>query len=68
MIAARALDGGDLKPGSIYSDGKRLLVACGENTSLQIDELQLAGKKRMEAAAFLNGYKLEANERLGEQL
>lgn len=68
VVAARPLEGGNLKHGSLYSDGKRLLVACGENTSLQIDELQLAGKKRMEAAAFLNGYKLEANERLGEQL
>lgn len=68
VIAGHALEGGNLKHGSIYSDGKRLLVACGENTSLQIDELQLAGKKRMQAGAFLNGYKLEANERLGEQL
>jgi methionyl-tRNA formyltransferase len=68
VIAARALEGGNLRHGSLYSDRKRLLVACGENTSLQVDELQLAGKKRMEAGAFLNGYKLEANERLGEQL
>jgi methionyl-tRNA formyltransferase len=68
LLAAHTAEGRNLYPGSIYSEGKRLLVACGGNTSLQIDELQIAGKKRMQAEAFLNGYKLAANERLGEQL
>lgn len=68
VLAAHAAEGRNLYPGSIYSEGKRLLVACGGNTGLQIDELQLAGKKRMQAEAFLNGYKLAVNERLGEQL
>jgi methionyl-tRNA formyltransferase len=31
-------------------------VACNDEW-LQIDELQLAGKKRMDAQAFLNGMK-----------
>ena len=35
---------------------KHLYVACADG-QLQIDELQLAGKKRMDAQAFLNGMK-----------
>jgi methionyl-tRNA formyltransferase len=37
-------------------DRKRLYVACGD-CLLQVDELQLAGKKRMDATSFLNGMK-----------
>lgn len=43
------------KPGSIKKEGKRLLVACKDNW-LEIVSLQPAGKKRMEADAFLLGY------------
>ena len=42
--------------GYIVSDHKHLYVAAAD-CLLQIDELQLAGKKRMDAAAFLNGMK-----------
>ena len=36
------------------ADGKRLLVACADEW-LQIDTLQLSGKKKMETQDFLNG-------------
>lgn len=42
--------------GDIAVDGNRLLVAA-QDCWLEIDELQLAGKKRMNARDFLNGYK-----------
>ena len=42
--------------GCIVTDRKHLYVAAID-CLLQIDELQLAGKKRMDAAAFLNGMK-----------
>ena len=42
--------------GRIVADRKHLYVAAAD-CLLQIDELQLAGKKRMDAAAFLNGTK-----------
>jgi methionyl-tRNA formyltransferase len=35
-------------------DKKHLYVMCADGL-LQIDSLQLAGKKRMDAASFLNG-------------
>ena len=42
--------------GSLRIEGKQLQVACLDEW-LNIKELQLSGKKRMEAAAFLNGMK-----------
>lgn len=42
--------------GQLIADKKHLYVSC-EDFLLQIEELQLAGKKRMEATAFLNGVK-----------
>ncbi len=49
---------GDKKTkGTIETEGKNTIVFHGETGALQIHTLQLAGKKRMEAAAFLNGYK-----------
>ena len=42
--------------GSLRIEGKQLQVACLDEW-LNVQELQLSGKKRMEAAAFLNGMK-----------
>ena len=49
----------NLTPGIIKTDGKGLLqIGCGSG-SLQILELQIAGKKRMDIKSFLNGVKLD---------
>jgi methionyl-tRNA formyltransferase len=45
----------------------RLLVGCGQNTSLEILELQLEGKKRTTARDFVQGYRINPGERLGEE-
>ena len=42
--------------GQLVLDGKSLFVACADGL-LEIVELQLAGKKRMQARDFLNGMK-----------
>lgn len=52
------------EPGTITATGKILQVACGKNTSLTISELQLEGKKRMSAEAFLRGYSVPDNTKL----
>ena len=54
------------EPGSIRALGRRLLVRCGEESVLEIEELQLEGRKKMDAAAFLNGQRIGENETLGE--
>ena len=51
-------------PGSII-DTHPLTVACGEG-SVIIHELQLEGKKRMDAKTFLVGHQLKIGERVGE--
>lgn len=43
--------------GTIVRNGKVMCVVCGDSAMLAIDELQMAGKKRMRAADFLNGAK-----------
>ncbi|HSU29615.1 MAG TPA: methionyl-tRNA formyltransferase [Bryobacteraceae bacterium] len=68
ILRARVADGNGLPPGRLYSVGKALFAACGHNTALQLVELQPAGKKRMAADSFLNGYKLSETEFLGESL
>ena len=46
--------------GTLQVDGKSLLVACADEW-MELVELQLAGKKRMLAADFLNGMKQVAD-------
>ena len=53
-------------PGAVIESTDRLIVSCGDNCCIEITELQLEGKKRMTASAFLNGYKLEKGLILGE--
>jgi methionyl-tRNA formyltransferase len=43
-----------LVPGTIQHDKKHIFIACKDEL-LTIENLQMAGKKRMDAAAFLNG-------------
>ncbi len=49
----------------LEAKGDSLLVACGGDSILKIDELQLEGKRRMSARDFLNGVKLQIGETLG---
>ena len=54
------------QPGEILTaKGDNLLIFCGGDSVLQIDELQIEGKKRMATRDFLNGIKLKVGERLG---
>jgi len=54
--------------GAIHLEGRKLMVACGSDTSLEIHELQLEGRKRVSAEAFVNGHRLEPDEMLGEKI
>lgn len=58
---------GNLSAGILRAEKRRVLVGCGQNTALELLEIQLAGKRRMTAEALLNGYKLSENEQLGVQ-
>ncbi len=62
--AARPVDR-DLPPGSLAIDGGQLFVGCGENTALELQELQPEGKKRMPAHDFIQGYRPQPQEIMG---
>lgn len=48
-----------LSPGTIITDGKKeLKVACG-NGYVHLEELQLAGRRRMDKVSFLNGNEVD---------
>lgn len=44
-------------PGKLITDNKTFINVCGIDGVLQINELQLQGKKKLNAKDFLNGYK-----------
>jgi methionyl-tRNA formyltransferase len=52
-------------PGEMRVDGDLLWVGCGEHTVLELEEVQLEGKKRSAAKDFVHGYRPSAGERLG---
>lgn len=54
-------------PGSVTEAARdRLVIACGSETALRIEELQLAGKRVMSTRDFLNGVKVAVGEKFGE--
>ena len=62
---ARVVPGGEAVPGQVLAvDKKGFTVQTGDG-ALQILELQMEGKKRMDAGAFLRGCPLTAGEILG---
>jgi methionyl-tRNA formyltransferase len=52
-------------PSELKAAEDRLIVGCAQNTSLELLELQLEGKKRTTAKDFLHGYHPKAQEKLG---
>ena len=55
---------GDAKapPGALRVLNRKLYAGCGSGETIELREVQLEGKKRMTAAAFLNGFPLNDNE------
>jgi methionyl-tRNA formyltransferase len=52
--------------GTIRLRGDGAFVGCGLHTALELLEVQMAGKKRMSARDFVNGYRPREGERMGE--
>jgi methionyl-tRNA formyltransferase len=59
-----------LELGQIAVEGTRLLIGCGKDkgtdTTLELIEIQLEGKRRMSAQEFINGYRPQSGYRLGQ--
>ena len=54
--------------GRLRPQKRRLFVDCGRSTVLELLEVQIEGRKRVSAEAFLNGHRLDENESLGAQV
>lgn len=58
LRALKAASGGDtLPPGQFVSDGKNFLKVSTLDGYIEVVELQMEGKRKMDAKNFLNGYK-----------
>lgn len=66
LIRTQPVSDISLAPGVLRVEGRNLLVGAG-NSSLSVSEVQPGGKKRMSAEAFLNGYKPQSGERMGDE-
>lgn len=49
--------------GSILLEGQQVLVSCGRDTALQLDHVQLEGRKRVTAREFASGARLIPDDR-----
>jgi methionyl-tRNA formyltransferase len=65
LHGARPGKGPKLEPGELLSHGDSLYVGAGQDSALELLEVQIEGKKRMSARDFANGYRPTAGERFG---
>jgi methionyl-tRNA formyltransferase len=65
VTSATALDVHELKPGVIAIEGQRVIVGCGNNTSVEFLTVIPAGKKEMKAADWARGARLKGGESFG---
>lgn len=49
----------------LRAKGGEFVISCGKKTALNIQELQIEGKRRINARDFLNGTKIKIGEKLG---
>lgn len=61
-MLSEEVDSASLKNGAIITDNKNYINVVTANGMVSITDLQLSGKKRMNAIDFLNGYKLSEGD------
>jgi methionyl-tRNA formyltransferase len=52
-------------PGGLLTSSDAVYVVCGEGSCLQIESVQIEGRKRVKAREFANGARLAPGERFG---
>jgi len=62
QIWSAGAGGQKLPPGALRAINRKLYAGCGGGESIELREVQLEGKKRMPAAAFMNGFLLSGDE------
>jgi methionyl-tRNA formyltransferase len=64
MPASRT--GSGESPGTLVHEHGNLWVTCGAATRMQLSYVKLEGRKRISAAEFANGARLQPGERFGQ--
>jgi methionyl-tRNA formyltransferase len=54
------------RPGSVLTDRKRLIIACAKS-AIEVTSIVPEGKRAMDGASFLNGFRPEPGEVFGER-
>jgi methionyl-tRNA formyltransferase len=62
QIWSAAIGDQELPPGALRALNRKLYAGCGREESIELREVQLEGKKRMPAAAFMNGFPISGDE------
>jgi methionyl-tRNA formyltransferase len=62
QIWSAAVGDQQLSPGALRAVNRKLYAGCGGEESIELREVQLEGKKRMPAAAFMNGFPPSGDE------
>jgi methionyl-tRNA formyltransferase len=52
-------------PGQLVVEHNQLMAGCGQDSALELLSIQPAGKRRMSARDFIQGYKPHSGERVG---
>jgi len=65
QILKATLSADPIPPAELRVTNGRLLVGCGHQSSLELQEIQMEGKKRTSAADFVIGYRPKPGEKLG---
>jgi methionyl-tRNA formyltransferase len=63
--AAKDTSAGGQGPGSLRVNSAAIDVVCGKGTRLQLEAVQVEGRKRVSAREFVNGARIKSGESLG---
>ncbi|MBV8208187.1 MAG: methionyl-tRNA formyltransferase [Acidobacteria bacterium] len=60
-----AEESGGMAPGEIHTGGTRLLAGCGQGSTIELLEVQPAGRRPVSGADFARGARIQPGERFG---
>ena len=66
VISAKISDNTTASSGTVINNSDKLVIACGDNTSIEIVELQAEGSKQMTAKQFLCGNSIQLGTVVGD--
>ncbi len=59
ILSSRIANGRAAESGTVLCSDKRLIIACADNTAIELLEIQAEGSKRMKAEDYLKGHPIK---------